>query len=104
SLSQYNWCCSDSHLYAAVPLLALAAPGRRRFIPVYAVLTAIATLNLNLFYGISEDIGYAIPRGITGIDMTVLLALANCAALGWHACIFSRECAEPGTQQRTHNQ
>jgi hypothetical protein len=85
----------ENHLYAAVPFLTLAAAGRRRFTPVLIGVSAIFALNLNLFYGISEDVGYRIPRGLTIIDLTVVLALANCAALAWHAAVFRRECAAP---------
>ena len=82
----------ENHLYAAVPFLTLAAAGRRRFTPVLIAVSAIFTLNLNLFYGISEDVGYRIPRGLTIVDMTVVLALVNCVALAWHATVLRREC------------
>jgi len=85
----------ENHLYAAVPLLALAAAGRPRLAPVFVALSAIFALNLNLFYGISEDLGYRIPRGITIIDLSVVLAVLNCAALVWHGVVFKRECARP---------
>jgi len=83
----------ENHLFAAVPLLALAAAGRRRFAPILAATTVIVALNLNLFYGISEDVGYAVPRGLTIIDMTVVLAAVNCAVLVWHGVILNRECS-----------
>jgi hypothetical protein len=83
----------ENHLYAAVPLLGLAAAGRRRLTPVFAAVSAIFALNLNLFYGVSEDMGYRIPRGLTVIDMTVVLAMVNCAVLAWHATVLHRECA-----------
>jgi hypothetical protein len=81
----------ENHLYAAVPLLALAAAGRRGLRPVFYAVTAIFAVNLNLFYGIGEDVGYALPRGITIIDATVVLAVLNCAALVWHASVLKRE-------------
>jgi hypothetical protein len=83
----------ENHLYAAVPLLAMASTGRPRLTRVYLVLSAIVALNLNLFYGISEDLGYAIPRTLLVIDMTVILSVLNCAALVWHAASLRRECA-----------
>jgi hypothetical protein len=82
----------ENHLYAALPFLTLAAAGRRRLVPVLIAVSAIFALNLNLFYGISEDLGYRIPRGLTIVDMTVVLALINCGALVWHAMMFRREC------------
>lgn len=86
----------ENHLFAAVPLLAIAAAGRRAFVPVFVAVSTIFALNLNIFYGISEDIGYAVPRDVTLIDLSVVLAVANCAALAWHAGIFSRECSTVG--------
>src|SRR5262249_2615176 len=86
----------ENHLFAAVPLLVIAAAGRRRLVPVLAVVTAIVALNLNLFYGISEDVGYAVPRSVTIVDFTVVLAAINCAALVWHGMVFRREYVENG--------
>jgi hypothetical protein len=81
----------ENHLYAAPPLLALAAAGRPAFRPVLYAVSAIFALNLNLFYGIGEDVGYALPRGMTIIDATVVLAIVNCIALVWHARVLRRE-------------
>jgi len=83
----------ENHLFAAVPLLGIAAAGRPRLVPVFVAVSAIFALNLNLFYGVSEDIGFALPRSLTIIDATVVLAVVNCAALSWHAAVFSRECS-----------
>jgi hypothetical protein len=57
---------------------------------VLATVTVISGLNLNLFYGFGSGVGYAIPRGITTIDATVVLAAINCGALVWHAAMFKR--------------
>src|ERR1019366_1046674 len=84
----------ENHLFAAVPLLTIAVAGRRRLLPVLVVVSAIFALNLNIFYGISEDVGYRIPRGLTIIDLSVVLAVLNCAALIWHATMFKRECED----------
>lgn len=81
----------ENHLFAAVPLLALAAAGRKGFTPVFIALSAMLALNLNIFYGISEDMGYAVPRGLTVIDLSVVLSLLNCAALVWHGAVLRRE-------------
>jgi hypothetical protein len=89
----------ENHLYAAVPFLAMASAGRPRFTRVYLALSAIVALNLNLFYGISDGLGYAIPRTLLVIDMTVILAVLNCAALAWHAVLLRRECARPVPSQ-----
>jgi hypothetical protein len=75
----------ENHQYLALPMLAVAAVGRPSYRGLLAVLSALAALNLNLFYGLGEEVGYAIPRGLTVIDLTVVLALANLAVLGWFA-------------------
>lgn len=91
----------ENHLFAAVPLLAIATIGRSRFLPLYAVLTVIFALNLNLLFGINaQDNSYAIPRMATGIDATLLLALLNCAALVWHAVVLRRECMDVAVTTR----
>ncbi len=90
----------ENHLFAAVPLLAIAATGRRQFAPIFTVVGAIFALNLNIFYGISEGVGYAIPRDVTIVDLSVVLAVANCAAFVWHASIFKRECSTAGAPRR----
>jgi hypothetical protein len=73
-----------------------AAVGRPRYRPLLWALSAIFALNLNLFYGISEYSyrgRYTIPRTISIVDLSVLLAVANCAALVWHAAVLKRECS-----------
>ena len=89
----------ENHLFAAVPFLILAAAGRPAFTPILVALTAIYALNLNVFYGISEGMGYAIPRAVTVIDLTVVLSLLNCGVLGWHMAVFSRECSRAGARR-----
>ncbi len=80
----------ENHLFAAVPLLVLASAGEPAFRPVCAAVTAIVALNLNLFYGFGQGVGYALPRTWTVVDATAVLAVLNCAALAWHAAVFSR--------------
>jgi hypothetical protein len=81
----------ENHLVTAIPMMVLAAAGRQAFRPVLLVVSAIVALNLNMFYGISEDAGFAVPRSITVIDLSVVIALCNCAALVWHAAVLRRE-------------
>ena len=89
----------ENHLYAAIPLLVVAAAGHRRLRPVLWAVSAIFALNLNAFYGVSEYIdGYAVPRTLTVIDLTVWLALANCATLVWHGWVLSGECSAGNPQ------
>ena len=83
----------ENHLFAAVPLLVLASAGRRAFLPIAAGVSAIVALNLNLFYGFGDGIGYALPRAITVVDLTVILALVNCFLLSWHARVLTSACS-----------
>ena len=83
----------ENHLFAAVPLLILAAAGRRGFRPIAIGVSAIVALNLNLLYGFGDGIGWALPRAITVIDLTVILALINCFWLLWHARVLTTECS-----------
>ena len=83
----------ENHLFAAVPLLVMASAGRRAFAPIAVGVSAVVALNLNLFYGFGDGIGYAVPRGITVIDLTVILAIVNCFLLSWHAAVLKRQCS-----------
>lgn len=80
----------EHHLISAVPMLAAAGALDRRFRPVFYAVTGVAALNVNLFYGISLGWGWAVPRGITGLDATVVLALLNLGVLIWHGQVLSR--------------
>lgn len=91
----------ENHLFAAVPLLAIAAAGRPRFMPVLVAVSAILALNLNMFLGISEGVGYAIPRDVTILDLSVVLAVVNCAALVWHAAVFRSECSTADARRQS---
>lgn len=91
----------ENHLLAALPLLTIAAAARRQFLPVLVAVSAIFALNLNLLYGFGEDIGHALPRTATGVDMTVLIAAANCAALVWHGSVLRRACLRPRASQES---
>ncbi len=88
----------ENHLFATIPLLVLAAAGRPEYRPLAWVVSAIFAVNLNLFYGISEYqyLGrFMIPRRATVVDLTVLLAVANCAALAWHGVVLRRAAHRP---------
>ena len=45
--------------------------------PIAVGVSAVVALNLNLFYGFGDGIGYALPRAITVVDATVVVALAQ---------------------------
>ena len=90
----------ENHLFAAVPLLVLAAAGRRAFWPIGVGVSAVVALNLNLFYGFGGGIGYALPRGMTMIDVTVILAIVNCSLLLWHARVLKTECSTAAARRQ----
>jgi hypothetical protein len=81
----------ENHLFLAVPLLGLAAALRPAFRGVWLAVSAVTALNLNFIYGLGQGLGGALPRGITGVDATVVLAAANLAALVWHGVVLGRE-------------
>ena len=49
---------------------------------------------MNLFNGLGRGFGWGVPRGLLVIDLSVLLAIANVAALVWHGRILAREAAQ----------
>ncbi|HEX6736925.1 MAG TPA: hypothetical protein VF310_01500 [Vicinamibacteria bacterium] len=83
----------ENHLYLAVPLLALAASLRPAFRGILLAVTAVTALNLDFIYGFGQGVGGALPRGLTGVDATVILAAFNVAAFAWHARVLAREAA-----------
>jgi hypothetical protein len=83
----------EHHMMLAVPLLALAAALRPGLRPLFYAVSAIVALNMNLFYGLGYGFGWGIPRGLLVVDLSVLLATANVAALVWHGRILAREAA-----------
>jgi len=75
----------ENHFFMVVPLLALAAAALREWRKPFWLLSGAFALNLNLFYGLGDRIGFAVPRTITGIDATVWLSLVNVVAIVWFA-------------------
>lgn len=69
----------ENHFYLILPLLALAAATLEEWRRPFWTLSWIFALNLNLFYGFGDTIGYALPRSPTGIDASVLLSGVNLA-------------------------
>jgi Gpi18-like mannosyltransferase len=81
----------ENHLFLAVPLLAVCAAALPHYRLPLAAVSAIAALNLLLFYGIGR--GYPLPpRHWTVIDSTVVLAAFNVLALFWHAAALADNC------------
>ncbi len=83
----------EHHMMLAVPLLALGAALRPSLKPLFWTVSAIVALNMNLFYGIGYGLGWSVPRGVLLVDLSVLLAFANMAALAWHGRVLVRESA-----------
>jgi len=50
---------------------------------------------------VRRRIGYALPRAITIIDLTVIVALFNCLLLSWHAVVLSRQCSTADARLRS---
>jgi hypothetical protein len=91
----------ENHLFAAVPLLVLASAGRRAFWPICVGVSAVVALNLNLFYGLGDGIGYALPRSLSVVDLTVIVAVFNCFLLLWHAVVLKTECSTAVESRRS---
>ena len=79
----------ENHLAGAIPFLALASATERRLGPVLATVSAIAAINMNVFYGLGVGVGWAVPRTIGRLDVMNLLAVANVATFVWHAAVAS---------------
>jgi hypothetical protein len=82
----------ENHLYLAIPLLALASAGRPRYMGMLIAVSLIQAIDLNIFYGMGDYVGYAIPRTLTIIDVSVVLSLVSLAVFVWHVRLFKTEC------------
>jgi hypothetical protein len=100
----------ENHLYLALPLMAAAGAVLPRMRAPYALVSLVCFLNLFLFQGLGKDVPLP-PRVIGGLDVTVVVAFVNVAALAWHAWRFARltsggssdrcDPASPGESGRT---
>lgn len=81
----------EHHQLFAVPLLVLAAALRPALRPLCLVFSAIVALNINAIYGIGIGLGWAVPRTLTGVDLTVVLAFVNIGVLVWFARLLRDE-------------
>jgi hypothetical protein len=84
-----------THMYLAVPFFALAAGIERRFREPFYVLSAVATANLFLFYGISGR-PLTPARVWPGVELALVLGLINFAAFVW----ITTETMGPGPEAR----
>jgi hypothetical protein len=81
----------ENHAFLAIPFLVAAAAGRRRFTPILVAIGAWFTLNV-VFYGITDDGRFAVPRSFTVVDTTLLIALFGCGSVAWFAKVLYAEC------------
>jgi len=84
----------ENHFFMVLPLLALAAASLPEWRRPFWWLSGIFALNLNLFYGFGERVGFAVPRTITGIDATVWLSAANVLVFVWFARLLRQTLRE----------
>jgi len=91
----------ENHMFAAVPLAVLAASGERRFRWIAVGISAVVALNVNLFYGFGYGVGYALPRGITIVDASVVLAVMNCVLLWRHARALRLACSTAAVSRQS---
>jgi hypothetical protein len=85
----------ENHLYLAVPLAGVAAIALVPYRRLAFALGLQQALNLFLFYGISEGIGWLPPRNVTVVDATVVLAAWSLWVFGWHVHVLARVSARP---------
>lgn len=81
----------EHHQLFEIPLLVVAAALRPRLRPIFAAVSAIVALNINYLYGAGLGMGWAIPRMITGVDVSVVLAFVNIGVFAWFATRLKRE-------------
>ena len=79
-----------------LPPLALAAAALPAWRGMFWLLSGIFALNLNLFYGFGDGVGYAVSRTMTGIDASVWLSIGNIAAFVWFARKLAATLRDPG--------
>jgi len=75
----------EHHQLFEIPFLVLAAALRQRFRPILWAVSGIVAVNINYIYGAGLGMGWAIPRMMTGVDLSVLLAFINIGVLVWFA-------------------
>jgi hypothetical protein len=81
----------ENHLFAAMPLLVIAAATRRRYVPVLAGVSVFLALSM-LFYIFEGGGGrWVLSRSMTLFDSTLLLAVFNCGLFVWHGAVLRTE-------------
>lgn len=83
----------EHHMMLAVPLLVLAAALDPAYRWLMVAVSLFNALNINIFYGIGLPGVWTVPRTITPIDFSVVLALCSVPLLLWHARILRSRAA-----------
>jgi hypothetical protein len=94
----------ENHLIAAIPILAVAAGLDARFRRVFWALSAIAALNLYLFYGLVPGSPPIVRRDLTVMDITVVLSVANIAVFVWLTRLIARPHTMPADGEEEDGQ
>ncbi len=81
----------ENHLFAAMPLLVVAAATRRRFAPILAGVSAFLALSMVFYMFGAEESQRPLSRSLTLVDTTLLLAVFNCGLFVWHALVLRSE-------------
>lgn len=80
----------EHHLILAVPLLVLAAATDRRYRPVLVAVSVVVALAMNIFYGLGRGVGWAVPRTLTILDVSVVNAAVGIAVFLWFTGLIVR--------------
>ena len=81
----------ENHLFAAMPLLVVAAATRRRFVPVLAGVSVFLAFSMIFYIFGAEESQRVLSRSLTLVDTTLLLAAFNCVLFVWHASVLRAE-------------
>jgi hypothetical protein len=81
----------ENHLATAVVLLAPAAAAEPALRRIFWAVTGVIALNLYLFYGFGDGWPPIVPRHVTGIDASVLLAVLSLGTFAWFTRMLARE-------------
>ena len=81
----------ENHLFAAMPLLVVAAATRRRFVPILTGVSAFLALSMIFYMFGAEESQRVLSRSLTLVDTTLLLAVFNCGLFVWHASVLRSE-------------
>jgi hypothetical protein len=83
----------ENHLYLALPLLMIAAGLDRSLRSLAWAVSAVAAVNLYLFYGLGDGWPPAVNRAWTGVDLSVWLAFVNVGVFVWATRSLARPAA-----------